>query len=188
MAITIEELQAQIELMKAQMASQGGYKTDQAGRSPVTGPYTNLLDPPPSAHTPKANFFFEGQNLRFPPYQYQPFPCIRFRVTDHGVEERTFKNLKELTEAGDEWQIGMPDVSPPSEMELLADSFNSLTEQERALVLSEQQAQRKDSVTTRLASLRPDELERLLGLLSVPEGSEPPRRRGRPRKVKTGGE
>lgn len=187
MVPTIEDLMAQIELMKAQMASQGGYKTDQTGRSPVTGPYTNLLDPPPSAHTPKANFFFEGQNT-VPKWngQYQPFPCIRFRVTEHGVQERTFKSLKELTDAGDEWQIGAPDVTPPSEMELLADSFNSLTEQERALVLAEQQAQRKDSVTSRLASLRPDELERLLGLLAVPEGSEPPKRRGRPRKVKTG--
>lgn len=174
---TLEDLQAQIELMKAQLATQGGYKTDMAGRSPVTGPYTNLLDPKPSAHTPKANFYFEGQDLKFPPYRFQPFPTIRYRVTETGVEERTIRSLAELQTLGDEWQIGEPSLTPPSPLEAVEDALASLTPEERAAVLAESQVQRKANLTAKLAALP------VADVASVAEATPQKRKPGRPRKV-----
>ena len=179
MATTIEELQAQLELMKAQIATQGGYQTAQGGRSPVTGPYTNLLDPKPSAHVPKANFFFEGQDT-VPKWTgpYQPFPCIRFRVTPSGVEERTFKSLAELTAAGDEWQIGYPDVAPASPTEELEDALASLTAEERNAVLAEAQVQRRAVLTAKLAALPATDVATVADASAAPMKRKP----GRPRK------
>lgn len=174
---SVDDLQAQIDLMKAQMASQGGYRSDAQGRSPVNGPYTNLLEPKPSAHTPKANFFFEGMDLPKVPYVYKPFPCIRYRVTETGIEERTIKNQSQLDALGPEWQIGEPNVEPPSRLEEVEDALASLTPEERAAVVAESHVERKAAIRSKLATLSPADLA------GVADASAVPKKRGRPRKI-----
>lgn len=172
--MTFEELQAQVAALTAQLQSQ-----QTGGRTPeIRKPLTNLLDPPPSATVAKPNFFFEGRTS-VERTQPGPFPAVRFRLTEQGVEERSCRSQAELDALGPEWQIGEPNVAPPSKLDEVEDALASLTPEERAAVVAESQVQRRAAITAKLAALSPSDVA------TVAEASVAPlkRRPGRPRKA-----
>ena len=172
--MTFEELQAQVAALTQQLQSQ-----QTTGRTTeIRRPLTNLLDPPPSATVAKPNFFFEGRNSveRTPP---GPFPALRFRLTDRGIEERAVRTQSELDALGPEWQIGAPNVEPPTALEEVEDALASLTAEERAAVLTEAHSQRRSAITAKLASLSAAEVATVADASATPQKRGP----GRPRKV-----
>ena len=174
--MTFEELQAQVAALTQQLQSQQpGQRTPE-----IRKPIQNLLDPPPSATVAKPNFFFEGRNSveRTVP---GPFPAIRFKLTETGVEERAAKNQSELDalEAAG-WHPGMPDVAPVSRLDAMTDALASLSESERSAVLAEQEKTRLSTIQAQLASLSADDLARVLEASATGPAKRGP---GRPRKT-----
>ena len=120
MAMSFEDLQAQVELLTAALQSQGMGGT-LGQRSPVLGPHTNLLSPPPSAKVAKQNFFYDGMDL---PSTRTDFPVLRFRLTETGVQEKCCKNQKEVDALGEEWVTTPPTMDLPSPLEALEEQFD----------------------------------------------------------------
>lgn len=171
--MTFEELQAQVAQLTQQLQTQQQQVT---GRSTeIRKPLSNLLDPPPSATVAKPNFFFEGRNS-VERTQPGPFPALRFRLTETGIEEKACKNQADLDALGPEWQVGHPVVTPLSPSEEIEDALASLTPEERAAVLAESHVQRRSALTAKLAALAPADLA------GVADASAAPKR-GRPRKT-----
>lgn len=172
--MTFEELQAQVQALTAQLQAQ-----QTTGRtSEIRKPLSNLLYPPPSATVAKPNFFFEGMNS-VERTQPGPFPALRFRLTEEGVEERAIRSQAEMDALGPEWQMGVPVVEAPGKLDEVEDALASLTPDERAAVLAESHVQRRSAITAKLAALP------LADLAGVADASAAPRKRGpgRPRKV-----
>lgn len=172
--MTIEELQAQVAALTAQVQNQ-----QTTGRtSEIRKPLSNLLYPPPSATVAKPNFFFEGLTSieRTSP---GPFPAIRFKLTENGIQERAAKNAEELEALeGDGWQKGMPEQMPVSQTDEVEDALASLTPEERALVIAESQVQRRAALTAKLAALPASDAA------AVSDASATLKRKpGRPKKV-----
>jgi hypothetical protein len=172
MAMSFEDLQAQVELLTAALQSQGMGGT-LGQRSPVLGPHTNLLSPPPSAKVAKQNFFYDGMDL---PSTRTDFPVLRFRLTETGVQEKCCKNQKEVDALGDEWVTTPPTMDLPSPLEALEDAMASLNEDEKRMVMEEQKKVRLGAIQSQLAALSEDELATLSG---IPVKRKP----GRPKKV-----
>jgi len=147
--MTFEELQAQVAALTSQLQSQ-----QTSGRTTeIRKPLSNLLYPPPSATVAKPNFFFEGGNSveRVSP---SPFPAIRFKLTETGIEERAARNQVELEALeADGWQCGHPEQMPVSKTEEVEDALASLTPEERSAVIAESHVQRRAALTAKLAAL-----------------------------------
>jgi hypothetical protein len=173
--MTFEELRAQVAALTQQLqSSQVGQRTPE-----IRKPIQNLLDPPPSATVAKPNFFFEGRNSveRTVP---GPFPAVRFRLTEQGVQERAAKNQAELDALeADGWHTGEPVTAPVSRLDAMTDALASLSEAERSAVLAEQEKTRLGTIQAQLASLSADDLARVLEASASPVKRGP----GRPRKT-----
>jgi hypothetical protein len=169
---TLQELEAQVAALTAALKSQGGLVTN--GRSPVVGPLSNLLHPRPSATVAKATYFYDGMDQ--PSNPGTPFPALRFRLTETGVQERCIRTPEELATLGPEWLAIPPNLDLPSPLESLQDQMASLTEDERRTVMEEQKKVRLSAIQAALAALSPEELASLTG-----GGAS--KRRGRPPKV-----
>ena len=173
--MTQQELEARVEALTAQLQQQSP-----TGRSTeIRKPLTNLLDPPPSATVAKPNFFFEGRNSveRTLP---GPFPAVRFRLTEQGVQERAAKNQAELDALeADGWHTGEPVTAPVSRLDAMTDALASLSESERSAVLAEQEKTRLSTIQAQLASLSADDLARVLEASATGPAKRGP---GRPKK------
>jgi len=175
MSTTLEALQAQVEALTEALKSQGGGLAPTGRRSPVVGQLTNLLYPPPSATVAKANYFYEGMNLPHNPGT--PFPALRFRLTEDGVEEKCVRNQTELDALGSEWSPIPPSLDLPSPFEAIQDQLAALSDEERRLVMQEQQKTRLSAIQAMLATLSPEEVAAIAG------GQPAPKKKGRPKKV-----
>lgn len=176
MAMTLEALQAQVEALTAQLtATQSGLNTPSSGRTPVLGPLKNLLYPPPSATVAKPNFFYDGMNL--PNVPGKPFPTLRFRLTDTGVEERCCRTAADVIALGDGWSEIPPSVELPSPLESVQEAMEALTPEERTVVMEEQRKTRLSAIQRMLADLPPEELAALQAGAPVKRGP------GRPKKL-----
>ena len=169
--MTLQELQTQVELLTAALAK----STSDGRTSPVRVPLSNLLSPPPSATVAKPNFFYDGMDQ--PKVHGKPFPTLRYRLTETGVEERCCRNASELASLNDEWVEIPPSVELPSPMESLGEAMASLSDDERRLVMEEQKKVRLSAIQAQLAALSPEDLA------SLTSGAVAPRKRGRPRKT-----
>lgn len=169
--MTLEELQAQVESL-----TQALHQQQPGGRTPeIRKPLTNLLSPPPSATLAKPNFFYDG--MANPSTPRKPFPTLRYRLTETGVEERCCRNATEVAALGAEWDSVPPSVELPSPLESLGDAMASLTEAERRQVFEEQRRVRLSAIQTQLANLSPEDLA------SLQQGVPMKRGPGRPKKV-----
>jgi len=149
--MTFDELKAQVEALTQQLQTQQQQVTGRS--SEIRKPLSNLLYPPPSATVAKPNFFFEGANS-VERTQPGPFPAVRFKLTESGVEERAARNQSELDALeADGWQRGMPEQMPVSQTDEVEDALASLTPEERTMVIAESQVQRRAALTARLAAL-----------------------------------
>lgn len=170
--MTLQELQTQVELLTAALAKQSSAD----GRtSPVRVPLSDLLHPPPSATVAKPNFFYDGMDQ--PKGFGKPFPTLRYRLTETGVEERCCRSASEVLALGDEWSQVPPTLELPSPMESLGEAMASLSDDERRLVMEEQKKVRLSAIQAQLAALSPEDLA------SLTSGAVAPRKRGRPKKV-----
>jgi hypothetical protein len=170
--MTLQELQTQVELLTAALAKQSA---SDGRTSPIRVPLSNLLSPPPSATVAKPNFFYEGMDQ--PKVHGKPFPTLRYRLTETGVEERCFRTASELASLSDEWTEMPPTMELPSPMESLGEAMASLSDAEKILVMEEQKKVRLSAIQTQLAALSPEDLA------SLTSGAVAPRKRGRPKKV-----
>ena len=169
--MTLEQLEAQVAMLTAALQAQSA-----PARSPVVGQLSNLLEPRPSATVAKANYFFEGMNL--PAVKGKPYPTLRYRLTDTGVEERCCRNAAEVESLSDEWSSIPPSVDLPSPMESLEEAMATLTDEERQMVMHEQRNVRLSAIKAQLALLNAEDLASV-------QGVAPPvkRKAGRPRKT-----
>lgn len=173
--MTIEQLHAQVEALSAQLAAQTQAQNTGQRTPEIRKPLSNLLSPPPSATVAKPNFFYEGMNLPHNPGT--PFPALRFRLTANGVEERVCRNAAEVLALGDEWSPIPPSVELPSPLESVQDVLETLTEDEKRLVMQEQQKTRLAAIQQMLANLSPEELAALSAGTPMKRGP------GRPKKT-----
>ena len=175
MHITLEQLQAQVEALTAQLQAQSVAQTTGQRTPEIRKPLTNLLHPKPSATVAKPNFFYEGMDL--PHIPGKPFPTLRYRLTATGVEERCCRTAAEIVALGDGWSEAPPSVDLPSPLESVQDAMDALTPEERTLVMEEQRKTRLSAIQRMLAELPPDDLA------SVQAGGPVKRGPGRPKKA-----
>lgn len=175
MALTLEALQAQVEALTAALATQQEQQKTGQRTPEIRKPLTNLLNPPPSATVAKPNFFYDGMNL--PNVPGKPFPTLRYRLTENGVEERCCRTVAEVVALGDDWSPVPPSVDLPSPLESIQDALEALTPEERATVMEEQRKTRLAAIQRMISELPPEDLASLQAGAPVKRGP------GRPKKA-----
>lgn len=147
----------QLAQLKAQLDS----ITDVTGRSPLRPRQLHNLTLLPTATDPRPTFFWSAESPRDQPIgPGTPYPKLLWHQ-GNGTEV-TVRSQDEEASYGAEWASIPPSAKPIDPLAGVQDIFAGLSDDERALLIEAQKADRMTRLRAKLADLSEGDLERLL--------------------------
>ncbi len=148
------------------------------GRSPLKDRQLHDLRLLPTATDPRPTFFWSAEGSRDVAVTHTEFPKLLWHgETD--VEITVFSQAEQNQKIADGYVLTPPVTAAMDPLADITAAFAGLSAEEQRLIMEAQASQRRAEITTRLAGLSPEALERLLASAAEPQ----PKKRGRPAKV-----